>query len=197
MQTENCSLPAFGRRLKRLRRSMGMKQATLAELAAVDQATVSRWESAAILPDRPTQDSVLQKLAACRSDDAALRRLVETSADPVHLIEEASHVCLAYSRRRAAEWRSDFGSLRGVSLWRFATDEIRQAEQELTDEGWWEAHLPEVKSFQTSAIVHDEMWIRAGTIVWERLYLADGTPVRLVSGARVIGAHLTEDRPAP
>lgn len=163
---------------------MGVKQAALAEMMAVDQATVSRWENGAQLPGRPVQEAVLNTLGAQRTDDRALRRLVETSTDAVHLVEEASHICLAYSKNRAMEWKQWPGSLIGTSLWRFATDEIRQAEYELTDEGWWDAHLPEPKRFRTSAAYHDEITIRAGAILWERLYLADGTPVRLVSGGR-------------
>ena len=72
----------------------------------------------------------------------------------------------------------------GVSLWQFATDEIRRAETELKDEGWWDQHTPNPKAFLTSEAVHDRIRISAGEIVWERLYLADGTPVRLVSGSR-------------
>ena len=161
-----------------------MKQAALADVMAVDQATVSRWESGAQLPDNPVQEKVLQTLSAQRSDDSALRRLVEASGDAVHLVEEANHICLAYSKTRAMEWRRRPGSLLGTSLWRFATDEIRQAELELSDEGWWDTYLPEPKSFSTSGVVHDEITIPAGPILWERLYLADGTPVRLVSGQR-------------
>ena len=184
MHMKDGPLPAFGCRVKRLRRSLGMKQTALAEAMEVDQTTISRWEGGIILPDRATQDRVLEKLSSHRTDDSALRRLVETSMAAVHLIEEANHVCLAYSQPRALEWRQRSDNLRGASLWRFATDEIRQAEFELTDEGWWDSHLPGPKIFRTSGVVHDEIMIHAGTIIWERLYLADGTPVRLVSGER-------------
>lgn len=59
---------------------------------------------------------------------------------------------------------------------------------ELTDEGWWDLQAPNPKAFSTSQAVHDQITISAGQIVWERLYLADGTPVRLVSGTRVRAA---------
>ena len=74
----------------------------------------------------------------------------------------------------------------GVSLWQFATDEIRQAENELRNSDWWDAHVPSPKIFQTSKAVHEKIIIRAGPIMWERLYLSDGTPVRLVSGTRLV-----------
>ncbi|WP_209503764.1 MULTISPECIES: helix-turn-helix transcriptional regulator [unclassified Ruegeria] len=176
--------PAFGRRLKRLRRSIGLKQAALAKVLEVDQTTVSRWENGVQLPTPDLQHSVFAALAPFRADDNALRRLVVNSADCIHLVEEASHMCLAYSRRRARDWKTSQRALLGVSLWQFATDEIRQAEAELQDEGWWDLHAPNPKSFVTSEARHDRIRISAGQITWERLYLSDGTPVRLVSGAR-------------
>ncbi|MDA7963843.1 helix-turn-helix transcriptional regulator [Ruegeria sp.] len=175
--------PAFGRRLKRLRRSVGLKQAALADLLRVDQTTISRWENGVQVPSGDLQQAVFQALGSARFGDSALKRLVMNSADCVHLVEEASHVCLAYSARRAQDWDTSQRALLGVSLWQFATDEIRQAEAELLDEGWWDLQSPTPKAFLTSGAVHDEIRISAGQIMWERLYLSDGTPVRLVSGS--------------
>ena len=180
--------PAFGRRLKRLRRATGMKQAALAHVMRVDQASVSRWENGVQTPSPEQQAAVFAALSDHRADDAALKRLVGSSHACLHLVDEASHVCLAYSPSRALDWSASQHSLLGVSLWQFATDEIRQAEMELTDEGWWDLQVPNPKAFITSQAVHDQITISAGQIVWERLYLADGTPVRLVSGTRVRAA---------
>lgn len=177
-------LPAFGHRLRRLRRALGVKQAALAEMAGVDQATVSRWESGAIRPGDETQRAILRQLGAQRAEDAALKRLVEGAAGAVHLVDEASHACLAVSPGRAAEWRVGQRSLLGVSLWQYATDEIRMAEAHLAATGWWETHVPAPHHFRTSAAQHDGFRILAGSITWERLYLSDGTPARLVTGAR-------------
>lgn len=128
------------------------------------------------------QQMALGILANARTDDTALRRLVENAGNYVHLVEEATHICLAYSRHRAGDWCTSQKALLGVSLWQFATDEIRQAEAELADSNWWSERVPTPKSFVTSHQVHDEITIRAGGILWERLYLSDGTPVRLVTG---------------
>lgn len=176
--------PVFGKRLKRLRQSIGFKQSHLADLLQVDQATISRWERGGQTPPSDMQQAVFAVLGPARVDDSALRRLVETSSDCLHLVEEASHRCLAYSASRAKDWKTSQNALLGVSLWQFATEEIQQAEAELDQEGWWEAHTPTPKSFLTSEAVHDRIRISAGEIIWERLYLSDGTPVRLVSGSR-------------
>lgn len=180
--------PAFGKRLKRLRRSVGLKQSALADLLEVDQTTISRWENGAQTPSSDVQQSVFSVLGPAPSDDSALMRLVMGSTDCLHLVEEASHICLAYSASRARDWKTSQRALLGVSLWQFATDEIQQAEHELKDDGWWDMHTPNPKSFLTSEAVHDRIKISAGEIIWERLYLADGTPVRLVSGSRTSAA---------
>lgn len=175
-------LPSFGRRLRRLRRAMGVKQLALADSLDVDQASISRWEGGHQIPSAETQQKALTALTTSRTDDAALRRLVETSASCVHLVDEATHVCLAYSHRRAKDWRNSQQALLGVSLWQFATEEIQRAEAELAETDWWSSQMPTPRRFVTSGKIFDEIAISAGGILWERLYLSDGTPVRLVSG---------------
>ncbi|WP_170464937.1 helix-turn-helix domain-containing protein [Ruegeria arenilitoris] len=175
-------LPFFGPRLRRLRRAKGIKQQALAQLLGVDQITISRWEGGAQTPGADTQQAALAALGVARSNDTALRRLVETSSECIHLVEEASHVCLAYSAARARDWRVSQSALLGVSLWQFATDEIRSAEHALEQSDWWAVETPAPVCFVTSEAVHDQIRISAGGIRWERLYLTDGTPARLVSG---------------
>ena len=120
----------FGRALRRWRRLRGVKQSHAAELFGVTQATLSRWERGHHrLPD--TAARKLSRLLAAPLEsaaDAGLRRLVESSALRVHLICDLSHRLLAASPARFAEWTADAAELRGVSLWAFATDEIRSAE---------------------------------------------------------------------
>ncbi|MEM8553343.1 MAG: helix-turn-helix transcriptional regulator [Pseudomonadota bacterium] len=183
MTSAQITLPAFGKRLQRQRRVMGVKQSALAEMVGVTQTTVSRWESAAIVPDGAVQQRVFQMLSGMRVHDGALQRLVEQSRASVHLIDDVSHVCLAYSTPRATEWRIGPRSLVGVSLWQFATDEIREAEAGLQDQGWWDALAPDPVKFNKCCDAHADIRIPAGDTLWERLYLADGTPVRLVSSA--------------
>ncbi|SDW35269.1 Helix-turn-helix domain-containing protein [Ruegeria halocynthiae] len=176
--------PAFGKRLKRLRRSVGLKQSALADLLEVDQTTISRWENGTQIPSAHVQQAVFSALGPVRVQDSGLKRLVVNSSECLHLVEEVTHTCLAYSASRARDWKTSQNALLGVSLWQFATDEIRQAEAELQQDGWWDLHAPSPKAFLTSEAVHDQIRISAGQIVWERLYLSDGTPVRLVSGRR-------------
>ena len=181
-RTRSTPLPVFGARLKRLRTAVRLKQHGLADLLGVDQPTVSRWESGLHTPEIEVQAKVFQTLLPLRSDDAALRRLVETSSGCIHLIDDSTHICLAYSTSRARDWRVGQRDMIGISLWPFATEEIQKAEQELETSDWWSALSPEPKMFATSEADDYDIWISAGQILWERVYLADGTPARLVSG---------------
>lgn len=176
-------LPVFGARLKRVRSAVRLKQHGLADLLGVDQATVSRWESGRQTPDPALQAKVFETLLPYRSDDAALRRLVETSRECIHLVDEATHVCLAYSASRARDWKVGQRDMLGISLWQFATEEIQKAERELEGSDWWSAVSPDPKLFVTSQAEDRDIRISAGPILWERLYLSDGTPARLVSGS--------------
>jgi transcriptional regulator with XRE-family HTH domain len=172
----------FGRALRRWRRLRGVKQSHAAELFGVTQATLSRWERGHHrLPDAAARK--LSRLLAAPLDsaaDAGLRRLVESSALPVHLICDLSHRLLAASPARFAEWTADAAELRGVSLWGFATDEIRTAEGRLGELGWYDDGTSQV-SFWTGANDSPIVTIEPGILVWERLQLSDGTLARLVT----------------
>jgi transcriptional regulator with XRE-family HTH domain len=172
----------LGRALRRWRRLRGVKQSHAAELFGVTQATLSRWERGYHrLPDAASRR--LAKLLAAplnSTADAGLRRLVESSALPVHLICDLTHRLLAASPSRFTEWTTDAGALRGLSLWRFATDEIQQAESRLGNLGWYDDGAPSLRLWTSDN--HDPLVrIVPGILVWERLTLSDGTLARLVT----------------
>ena len=171
-----------GRALSRWRRRRGVKQSHAAELFGVTQATLSRWERGHHrLPDAAARR--LTGLLAAPLDsaaDAGLRRLVESSALPVHLICDLTHRLLAASPARFGAWSADVSELRGSSLWRFATDEIRSAESRLGELGWYDEGTTEL-SFWTGANHDPLVPIEPGMLVWERLTLSDGTLARLVT----------------
>ncbi len=178
------NLPAFGQRLRKMRRALGVKQSALSHALGVDQSSVSRWEAGDQFPDDRIQRRAFELLSDHRTEDFALRRLVEASTLSLHLVEDTTHECLAYSGRRAAEWGIGERSLNGTHLWRFATEEIQSAEYELGQSDWWSSQLPEPRCFRTSERRYDELAVLAGYIRWERMYLNDGTPVRLCTSYR-------------
>jgi transcriptional regulator with XRE-family HTH domain len=172
----------YARALRRWRRLRGIKQSHAAELLGITQATLSRWE----LGRHPIPDTAQRKLARLlaapldSAADAGLRRLVESSSLSVHLVCDLSHRLLAASPARVVNWTADLAELRGCSLWRFATEEIRAAESRLGELGWYDDAVSTV-SFENGANDSTIVPIEPGLLVWERLQLSDGTLARLVT----------------
>jgi transcriptional regulator with XRE-family HTH domain len=172
----------YARALRRWRRLRGIKQSHAAELFGVTQPTLSRWERGMLaLPEEATRQ--LSRLLCAPLDsaaDAGLRQLVESSALPVHLVCDLSHRLLAASPARYAEWHTDAAELRGVSLWRYASEEIQRAESRLAELGWYENGATRL-SFWTGANDDPIVTIRPGVLIWDRLPLSDGTLARLAT----------------
>ena len=175
-----CSLALTLRLARRLR---GMKQAHAADLLGVTQSTVSRIERCDLKPTGMLRSRLLDLVSARihPARDAALRRLVEGSAAPVHLVCDLTHRLLAASRPREREWRCVASELRGQPLWRFASPAIRSAEMRLPDIGWGEREGAHALTFVTGANGLDELPIVPGVMIWERILLSDGSPARLVT----------------
>ena len=160
----------------------GMKQSHLAELLGVTQATVSRWERGLLIVAE-AQRAEAQRLLAVRPDpaqDAALKRLVQSSSRRVHLICDRTHRLLAASGMRQAEWRADPAEFLGRSLLAYASPEIRAAEAALVDLGWHDGQLPHF-IVDTGSNGHPIVPIKPGRVLWERIMLADGVAGRLVT----------------
>jgi transcriptional regulator with XRE-family HTH domain len=165
----------------RLRRSM--KQSHVAELLGVTQPTVSRIERGDLYPADALREEVMRFVAA-RLDvrrDAGLRRLVEMAAAPVHIICDLTHRLLAASPAREQEWERSANDLKGVSLWPYASDVIREAEARLGQHGWGEPDGACAMEVTTNAHSSDALRILPGRMIWERMILSDGSPVRLVT----------------
>ncbi|WP_332873049.1 helix-turn-helix domain-containing protein [Caulobacter hibisci] len=171
-----------GRALRRFRRLNAVKQGHLAELLAVSQATVSRWESGAQEPDEVHRERIVALIAAQADHrgDAALKRLVETSSMPVHLVCDATHQLLAVSPPRAATWRVEAGEMLGTSLWRFASPGVVAAQAALAYGGWFERPYQQLR-FETGSNGHDDIPILPGLLQWETVPLSDGRTGRLAT----------------
>lgn len=158
-----------------------IKQASLGTELGVSQATISRWESGALLPDMKETGRILQLLSARQAlkNDAALLLLVKESSKPVHLMCDFSHRLLAASPARSAQWRVSGEEMAGKSLWRFATDGIAKAEADLGANGWYDP-FPSDVIVETENADFTEVSIKAGALRYARIPLSDGSFARLV-----------------
>ena len=172
----------IGAALRRFRRLNMVKQAAIAERLGVSQGCVSRWESGAHRPDPAQRDRIVRLISASAGNDhdTALRRLVEGSQRPVHLICDATHRLLAASRSRAAGWRTDLSELIGRSLWPFASPEIAAAEAGLFERGWFERPWQRLE-LRTGSNGRSDVPVPPGHMLWETLPLADGRVGRLTT----------------
>lgn len=174
--------PNIARSLTRIRQLRGMKQGHLADLMGVSQATVSRWEAGRQrLPAK--QGLILAQLFKASLDprrDAYLKRLVETSTLPVHLVCDVTHRLLAASPRRQAEWGRDFDELKGVILLPYAPEEIIEADRQLLDVGWLEGEAPRV-IVGTDGCDDGLYKVPPSVLLWERIQLSDGSFARLTT----------------
>lgn len=170
----------LGRALRRLRQLRGMKQSHLAQLLGVAQSTVSRWERGD-LDLSAAQRLAVHRLLEARPDpsqDAALRRLVESSARKVHMVCDRTHRLLAVSPARMADWRRPAAELLGTCMLVYATPEILAAEASLDARGWYEDRQG---ALRIDTGTNAELPIRPGHALWERIPLADGSMGRLVT----------------
>ncbi len=172
----------IGLALRRFRRLNMVKQSAVAEMLGVSQGCVSRWESEAQWPDAAQRERIIQLIAASvgNDHDAGLKRLVECSERPVHLICDATHQLLAASRSRAASWRTDISELIGRSLWPFASAEIAAAEGELFESGWFERPYQTLE-VRTGSNGRADVPVPPSRVLWETLPLADGRVGRLTT----------------
>jgi transcriptional regulator with XRE-family HTH domain len=172
----------IGLALRRFRRLNGIKQGYFAELLAVSQGSVSRWESGTHEPDPAHREKISAFIAAHTANDAdaALKRLVETSSQAVHLVCDATHRLLAVSPARAASWDGDARSYIGTSLWRFASREIILAEDGLGGAGWFDRPFQTLR-FRTGRNHSTKMPVFPGQICWETIPLSGGRTGRLTT----------------
>lgn len=182
--TSVCPTPrSLGAALVSARLRRGMKQSHVAELLGVTQPTVSRIERGDLFPTGALREEAMRFLAA-RLDvrrDAGLRRLVEMAGAPVHIICDLTHRLLAASPTREREWQRSASDLKGVSLWPYASEVIREAETRLGQHGWGEPEGPCAMEVTTNAHSSNALRILPGRMIWERMILSDGSPVRLVT----------------
>lgn len=171
-----------GPTLRHIRKMRNMKQSHLAELAGVDQATISRWESKkSLLPEdmKARLHAIFYSFATPPQDDA-IKRLVTTSSLKVHLICDQTHCLLSASVPRLVEWKISLPDVLGKSMLPYASQEILDAEQALTESNWTD-QLGAKTVISTGPNNHPIIRIPQSKAIWERILLSNGMIGRLVT----------------
>ncbi len=160
----------------------GLKQSHLAELIRVSQSTVSKWESGAATPSAEQHCQIIEMLGAkpCAVAETWLARLIEASHERVHAICDVTHRLLVASPARYQEWHSDRGEMFGQPLLAGAPDDIIEAERRLILRSH-ELPLDQPLIVETAGQTGSRYQVLPGLVLWERLQLANGTWVRLVT----------------
>lgn len=100
--------------IRRFRRQHAMKQAALAELIGVDQATVSRWEAGRIVPPIRIQHRLRDLIGRAVPDDALLRHWIDTAVNSM-MLSDPSFVITAASAAFERQHGIRRGTARGLS----------------------------------------------------------------------------------
>jgi transcriptional regulator with XRE-family HTH domain len=163
----------------------GIKQTHLAQIIQVSQSTVSKWESGTAMPNANQYSQIVELLGAQPGAiaDTWLARLIETSHERIHAICDITHRLLVASPARYQEWGSDRSEMFRRPLLDDAPDDIVEAERRLVQRSL-SSPLDEpllVRTAGQPAGGHRRYCVKAGLLLWERLQLADGTWVRLVT----------------
>jgi transcriptional regulator with XRE-family HTH domain len=171
--------------LRRYRTVRGIKQIHLAEIINVSQGTISKWENGTTTPNAGQYFQIIELLGANPSavQDTWLARLIETSHERIHAVCDITHRLLVASPARYQEWCSDRSEMFHRPLLQDAPDDIVDAEHRLVQRSR-STRLDEPLIVRTrgQAVGPDRRYrVEAGLLLWERLQLADGTWVRLVT----------------
>lgn len=127
--------------IRRLRQSNGWKQATLAEMVGVDQATVSRWERGLQTPEL-TMRRVLLDLMRLRVPELDRLQLISIEASPnVALAFDQDLRVLAISEAAAALYGAARAELVGEVLGDRSFPDLAWAHQRAEESGLWRGRV--------------------------------------------------------
>ena len=170
----------WGPQLRRLRRLRALKQAALAELLGVDQATVSRWESGRQIPDLGMQRRLRDMMRRTEPrEEALLKHCINASVGYTLLCDEQRTI-------RAAS--PSFCEIHGVapsdiigmsSLPAF-TAELEQMLWIAIENGFFEGEVASVRVVSRFHSLSGDWRDLGGIVCWTPVPLSDGRVLRRV-----------------
>jgi transcriptional regulator with XRE-family HTH domain len=169
----------WGQQIRAFRRQRLIKQSVLAEMAGVDQATISRWERGLQLPDVQMQRRLRDLLRKATPDEAILKHLTRMSLGEV-MLSNHEQTILASSAPYAQTHRVTADHIVGMS-WRGKQNGegeglIRRAIQC----GFFRGDVASVSVVMLSKSLSGHRRNVPTKVLWGALPLSDGTIVRQV-----------------
>lgn len=178
--------------LRRFRRLRAIKQAALAEMLGVDQATISRWESGRQLPDLGIQRRLRALMQGAGSrDETLIGHWVDAAVGNTLLVDAARSM-----RAASPEFRGlhglESGALGGTALPMFG-EEMEALWWEAVKRGFFEGELASVTVVSRFNLLSGERREVPGHSLWTPIHLSSGEVLQRID-VRTLGE--AEFRPA-
>jgi len=161
--------------LRRVRIAAGLTQSDLAEMLNVDQATISRWERGAQMPDTATQTRLRELLFRGRAiSDARLLHLVRSASCRMYLVDsDGKFVAISEAAR-------EFVGSSLESLMEITSPTIRENWKAANDAGFFRGELASIHG--VSEIVSSAGTLNYVAWSWHPATMADDTILLLAEG---------------
>ena len=173
----NDEIKDWGIEIRRLRQSKLLKQAALAEMLDVNQASVSRWERNLSIPERAIQRRLRDMMRSPVSDEFLLKHVIRVSLGQL-VVSNAERVMQVVSAGYAAAHGLSQDAMPGQRTHSMYTEEGEQIWQTSKQHGFYRG---EVASVSLVSRVHSLSGHRRNIpvkVVW--------SPIRLVSGEAIL-----------
>jgi|GEM_PF-2268963 len=163
----------WGAEIRRFRRLRAVKQAALAEMLGVDQATVSRWEGNRQAPDLGMQKRLRALMQGTGTqDEALLRHWVETAVGETALLD-AARTLVAASATFLARHGLDIPPPKNLSMAGAFSDELERAWWYAVERGFFEGEVASVTVVAPLRLLSGEATLPSRS-VWVPVVLPHG-----------------------
>ena len=162
----------FAHQLLSFRRLHIIKQATLAEMLGVDQATISRWETGRMVPDRRMQQR-FQNLVRRQPSDEALLKHWTTSALGEFGVFTKDRVILAASRAYALNQGVAPDEIVGLKTTPQHTAESERCYRALVEHGFFRGDVVSVLAIARANSLSGHARNRVTKAIWSATRISD------------------------
>lgn len=157
-----------------------MKQAALAELVGVDQATVSRWEGSRQIPDLGMQRRLRDVMRRAESrEEMLLTHCINASVGYTVLCDE-NRIILAASLSFCGIHGMTAAEIIGMSSMPVFTAELEQMLQAAVEHGFFEGEVASVRVVSRFHALTGQPRDIGGIVSWTPVPLTDGRILRRV-----------------